>query len=101
MMSSPRIRTSHAYGEVYPNVWSDFDWVHDHRKELLEKYGEGVVLVYQREVIGFGNTLDEAEEDAERRLPPDVTEVTPIIQYLRHRHPFFRIRPTLVPPEHD
>ena len=100
-MSSPRIRVSHAKGEVYPNVWSDFDWVHEHRKELLEKYGEGFVLVYQKEVIGFGKTLKEAEEDAERNLPPEVAEVTPITQMLRHRHPFFRVRPTPVRPDSD
>ena len=91
-----RIRTSHAYGEVYPNVFNDFDWVRERREELLEKYGECVVLVYQQKVIGIGKTQKEAIEDAERNLPPAVTQVTPITEYLRYRHPILRVRPDSV-----
>jgi len=34
-MIPSRIRTSHQDGEVAPNTWQDFDWVHDHEVELL------------------------------------------------------------------
>ena len=92
-MNVSRIKTDHAYGEVSPNVFGDFDWVHEHREELLEQYGECVILVYQRRVIGVGKTQAEAIQDAERNLPPDVVQVTPITQYLYRRHPILRVRP--------
>ena len=92
-MDTPRIRTSHQYGEVYPNVFSDFEWTREHREELLKTYGECIILVYQKQVIGSGHTLQEAAEDAERNLPPEVGEATPITEFLHHRHPFFRVRP--------
>lgn len=98
-MDTPRIRTSHAYGEVYPNVFDDFQWVGEHRNDLLERYGECVMLVYQQQVVGTGKTLQEAIECAERDLPPAIGQITPIIYYLARRHNFFRVRPTAS--EHD
>ncbi len=92
-MNTSRIRTSHAYGETPANTFSDFEWVREHRGELLEQYGECIILVYEKEVIGIGDTIQEAEENAERNLSPDVEEVTPITEILRHRHPFLRVRP--------
>jgi len=77
-------------------VWDDFRWVGEHRKELLEKYGTCVILVYQHKVVGKGKTLQEAIDDAERNLPPEIAQITPIIEFLRPRSPFFRIRPKLL-----
>jgi hypothetical protein len=93
-METPRIRTSqHPDEPTPPNVFSDFAWVRENRRELLKKHGEGVVLVYEQQIIGMGNTIEEAEQDAERRLSPEVAEVTPIIYFLYWRHPAFRVRP--------
>ena len=92
-MESPRIRMGHRYGETPPNVFEDFDWVRRHEKELLEKYGECSIIVYKQQVIGVGANYDEALIDAERNLPPEISEVTPIHERLHHRHPFFRVRP--------
>lgn len=94
-MDTPRIRMGHAKGEVFPNVFSDFAWVREHRDELLATYGECIVLVYEKRVVGTGHTIQEAAEDAERNLAPEVSEVTPITEFLHHRHPFFRVRPTV------
>jgi hypothetical protein len=89
-METPHIKTSHR-GEVAPNVYSDFTWIHEHRPELLEKYGSCIILVYQRTVVGTGETLREAEEDAERRLPPGSGQITPVIEFLSRQHPFSRV----------
>jgi hypothetical protein len=88
---------SHHYGEKTPlNVFSDFDWSRLHEKELLEKYGECSVIVYEEQVIGVGATYDEALANAERNLPPDLGEITPIHRPIFHRQPFFRVRPQSV-----
>jgi hypothetical protein len=91
-MDTPRIKMGHAYGEVYPNVFSDFAWVREHRDDLLETYGECVILVYEKQVIGKGHTIQEAAEEAERTLPAAIHEITPITEFLHHRHPFYRVR---------
>jgi hypothetical protein len=90
-MTKTRIRMSYARDEqTPPNIFTDHDWVRLHEKELLEKYGECSILVYQEKVIGVGRTYQEALDDAERNLPPDVAEITPIHEWLSYRHPFLR-----------
>ena len=88
-MIPSRIRTSHQDEEVAPNTWADFDWVHDHEAELLQRYGECVLLVHNQQVIGNGNTIEEAIAQAEQNMPPDLPEVTPITYFLQERYPFF------------
>jgi hypothetical protein len=44
----------------------------------------------REKVVDKGDTLRGAMEDAERNLPPEVGEVTPVIEFLARRHPFFR-----------
>lgn len=83
-----RIRMGHPYGQTPPNIFSDFDWIRRHEKELLEKYGECSLNVYKEQVLGTGATYAAALEDAERNLPPDAGEVTPVHQWLYHRHMF-------------
>jgi hypothetical protein len=99
-MSSSRIKTTHTYGEVFPNVFSDFAWVREHRSELLEKYGECIVLVYEKNVVGIGQTIAEAIQDAEQKLAPHIEQITPVTEFLRRRHRFQRLRP-LSKVEHD
>jgi hypothetical protein len=95
-MNSSRIRMTNKYGEpAPPNVFSDFDWMRRHEAELLEKFGERFIIVFNQQVIGVGDTYPAAIEDAERNLPPESGEVTPVYRELRHRHPFLRVRPTI------
>src|SRR5438046_1916553 len=100
-MAFSRLQVSHQYGEVYPNVFDDFDWVHEHRQELLKTYGECVILVYKHQVIGKGQTLQNAIEDAEQHLPTEPDTITPITEYLRYPRPFLRIIPTVTPSENQ
>src|SRR5689334_22678171 len=92
-MIPSRIRTSHQDGEVAPNTWRDFDWVHENEAKLLEQYGECVLLVYNEHVIGHGATIEEAIAQAEQTVPQSMTDVTPITHFLQHRYPFFRVYP--------
>ena len=92
-MDTPRIRMGHAYGEVAPNTFADFAWIRRNEKALLEKYGECSIIVYKEQVIGVGDTYQEAIEDAERNLPSDMGVVTPVHEWLHHRQPFFRVYP--------
>jgi hypothetical protein len=73
-------------------MWQDFAWARQHRKMLLETYGEQVLLVYHRQVIGVGAFIDEAVADAEKRLPDNVSVVTPIVEFLSYRSPLTRLR---------
>lgn len=88
-MQTSRIKTQHAHGEVYPNVFADFDWVKTHHDKLLAQYGECVLLVYEAQVIGTGDTPEAAIQDAEARLPADSPTITPIIAPL-YEH--YRVR---------
>jgi hypothetical protein len=82
-VNTERIKRTHHAGEVYPNVWGDFVWIGEHRQELLETYGEGVVLlVYKEEIVGKGKTIEEAVNDAEVKLPADVEQITPVTYFL-------------------
>lgn len=81
---SKRIKVAHEEGVVYPNVWDDFDWVREHRAELYEKYGSGVMLVFQKQVVGFGETIQDAEQKAEEQLASDSGEITPILYFMSH-----------------
>jgi hypothetical protein len=93
-MNTSRIKMTHAQGQTPKNVFDDFDWIRRNEKTLLEKYGECSIIVYHEQVLGVGATYDEAVQDAERKLPPEIGEVTPVHERLYYRHPFFRVRPT-------
>ena len=86
------IHMSHPYGETPKNVFSDFDWVHLHEKELLEKYGECSIIVYKGQVLGTGATYDEAVADAEKNPSPEMGDVTPVHRKIYYRRPIFSIR---------
>jgi hypothetical protein len=86
------IRTAHPYGHTPENTYTDFDWIRRHERELLAQYGECSILVYKEQVIGIGATYDEAIQNAERSLPPEMGEITPVHQWLTYRHPVSRLR---------
>jgi len=89
-----RVRLGHPPGQVPPNTWADFRWAHEHEAALLAEFGERIVLIYQEQVIGVGDSIDEAAAVAESNLPPEITEITPITYFLSERQPFFRVHPT-------
>lgn len=87
----------HDFGEVAANTFSDFDWARRNEKALFEKYGRCIAIIYQEQVLGTGQTYQEAVEDAERNLPPEYGVVTPILVFVHQRQPFYRVRPQLLP----
>ena len=91
-MNTSRIHTGHPHGEIPANTRSDLTWIHEHEDELLKRYGERMILVYERKVIGVGNTYGEMVQDAERNLPPEIPVATPVTYFLHYRHLFFRVR---------
>lgn len=94
-MDTKRIKMGHQRGEVAPNTFPDFNWIREHEDELLEKYGERVILVFNQQVLGVGDTIQEAALDAERNLPDEIAQATPVLEFLHHRQPFYRVRPML------
>lgn len=92
-MTTSQIRMTHQYGETPTNVFSDFDWIHLHEQELLEKYGECSLIVYQQQVLGVGDTYESALQDAERNLPLEIGDITPVHRRIFYRKPFLRVRP--------
>jgi hypothetical protein len=98
-MATSWIRMGHVLGQTPPNVYNDFDWIHRNKKELIEKYGECNIIVYKEQVLGVGSSYKEALENAERDLPPNMGEITPVHQWLYRRHPILRVIPTKVDKE--
>ncbi len=86
-MNTPRIKTGHAPAQTTPpHITSDHDWVRQHESELRERYGEVYLVVYQQQVYGVGRTYQQALDDAEAHLPPDLAEIEVRVESL-HRHP--------------
>ena len=92
-MAKSKIQMGHQYGQTPTNVFSDFDWIFDNKQQLLEKYGECSIIVYEKKVIGVGNSYREALENAETNLPEDSDVITPVHQWIYKRRPFLRIKP--------
>ena len=96
-MATSRIRLSYSREEVTPaNLFTDHDWFRQNQKDLLAKYGECFIVIFHEEVIGVGDSYEAAVQSAEASLPPGDFSITPIVELLRPRHPFFRVRPEIV-----
>jgi hypothetical protein len=92
-MNPSRIRLGRQPDEpTPPHVFADHEWFRNHEQELLERYGECFCLVYHERVIGVGDTTEAAVEDADRNLPPEVGEITPLLEILHRRDPFTRMQ---------
>ncbi len=91
-MSISRIHMEHQHGEVAPNTWGDFEWARKQHHELLAQYGTCVALIYEKKVIGTGATYEEALENAESNLDPAISDATPILYLINHRHRLYRVR---------
>lgn len=91
---SKRVKTGHEKGVVYPNVWSDFEWARENLAELYAKYGTCVALIYEKQVIGIGQTIEDAEQNAEKELAAEISEVTPITYFINkpeNRYRLYRV----------
>jgi hypothetical protein len=84
------LKMGHAYGEVSPNTFADFQWLRAHRQDLLQQYGEVSVLVYNQKVIGVGQSYAEAMANAEHNLLNELGVITPIYDVLTHRGSIYR-----------
>ncbi|MBZ0316606.1 MAG: hypothetical protein K8L91_09320 [Anaerolineae bacterium] len=94
-MPTSRIHLSYSRDEkTPPNIFTDHDWVRHQQAELLAEYGERFIVVYQEQVLGVGDTYEAALQSAESNLPPGDAEITPIVELLRKRQPFLRVRPS-------
>lgn len=82
-MQTPRIRTSHSGEPMQAESLLEYNWLHEHRQELYERYGECIVLLYQQRVLGHGSSLGAAMEEAEANLDPQIREVIhPVIGFV-------------------
>jgi hypothetical protein len=77
-----RIKLSHKRGEVAPNTWDDIEWIRQNRNKLYQELGASIILVYEKSVIGKGQSLEEASQDAEANLAPEIKEISPVIEFL-------------------
>jgi hypothetical protein len=92
-MAERRIRTGGPLEERIPqHIIADHDWVHVHRDELIDKYGETYVIVYQQKVLGVGKSREEALTNAERNLAPDIDQIAVMVEWVGHRRPLLRNR---------
>ncbi len=91
-MCASRIQTGHPHGQTPANYFTDFEWIRRHENDLLEKYGECSIIVYEEQVLGVGPTYAAALADAERNLPDDSSIITPVHQWLRERSPILRVK---------
>jgi hypothetical protein len=84
---SSRIKIAFPKDEPTPsNVFPDLNWVSDNRVALHKKYGDAVIVVYQKEIIGIGQDYDAALADAEAHLADDIELITPVIGYVTNPH---------------
>lgn len=77
------IKTSYQEHEPRPeNIAKDALWLSENRVSLYETYGDCVLLIYHEQVIGKGDSVQEAIADAQQRLEGQTGTVTPIVKYL-------------------
>jgi hypothetical protein len=75
-MPRSRININPPYDEPIPtHVYSDRDWLMNHKEELIEQYGHCFILVYHERVLGTGKTWEETLQEAERNLPPNIGDI--------------------------
>lgn len=47
--------------------WDDLKWGENHHTELLKKYRDQWVAIQNKEVIAFGDNLDQVEKEAKQK----------------------------------
>lgn len=88
-MESSRIKLGAPLNEPTPAyIFDDLRWLRENRNNLLQQYGECVILIHNHEVVGYGETINDAVQDAENKLSPDVESIMPIIEVLKYEKDF-------------
>lgn len=85
-MKTRRLRTGGPAGEPIPRqIIEDHEWVQDHRDELIEQYGQCYLIVYKQQVLGIGRTHDEALDNAEKNLSPEIDDLPVMVEWIGRR----------------
>lgn len=85
-MKARRLRTGGPAGESVPRqIVEDHDWLQDHRDELIEQYGECYMIVHKHQVLGTGQTYDEALNSAENNLSPEIDDLPIMVEWVGKR----------------
>jgi hypothetical protein len=88
---SSRIKTGFTPEERMPaNMPDDFAWLKANRDALAEKYGRCMIVIYDKQVLGTGESYAEALTNAESNLPASPEIITPIVEPIGY--PSFRLR---------
>lgn len=88
------IKTAFQDHEPVPaNIEADVEWLHYNLEALQPNYPDGVVLIFQQQVIGWGASIPDAKADAKVRLEaddriPDGAIITPIYGIIGPDLPF-------------
>jgi hypothetical protein len=86
---SSRIKTGFTPEERMPaNMPADFAWLKANRDALAEKYGRCMIVIYEKQVLGVGESYADALANAETNLPESPEIITPIVEPIGY--PSFR-----------
>jgi hypothetical protein len=86
-MAQGRIRTGGPLEERIPkHIINDHDWIHQHKDELIQQYGECYMIVHHQQVLSTGKSRKEALENAEHNLPDDIEEITAMVEWVGYRY---------------
>lgn len=55
--------------------WEDLNWATDHHSELLPKYANEWVAIYQKKVVAHGTSGEAVENEAERKTGKPEREI--------------------------
>ncbi len=55
--------------------WEDLKWARDHHSELLVRYRNQWVAIYQEQVVAYGTSGNAVEREAERKTGRPETEI--------------------------
>src|SRR5690348_4621488 len=87
-MNQRRLRIGGPREERIPrHIIDDHDWVHDHHDQLIQQFGECYLIVYKGQVLGTGATSDEALDNADRNLPPEMNDLPVMVEWVGNRFP--------------
>ena len=78
------IKMGHPREYTPPNIYPDYEWIKANEQSLFEQYGEKHIVVYEKQIIGLGDTGQEAIANAENNLAAEVEEVTPVVYPLHN-----------------
>lgn len=53
----------------------DLDWAGEHHSELLKRFRDQWVAIYNKQVVAHGTSLEAVEKEAERRTGKDEKEI--------------------------